>query len=96
LQVEKLEATKLKWQVLVIQAGKNTSVLNGRLEITFTGTEGARAWTASLPNGALPVKVGQYGRMEGVLDVPLQVVVKGASVRLMEGANVRATHAIKF
>ena len=96
LQAEMLDASKLKWQVLVIQAGKNTTVFSGRLEMTFTGTLGGRPWVATLPNGSLPMKVGQYGRMEGLQDVPAQVVVKSVSVRLMDGANVRATHSIKL
>ena len=96
LQAEMQEPSKLRWQVLVIQASKNATVFNGRLEMTFSGLEGARAWTAHLPNGAMPVKIGQYGRMEGVLDVPPQVVVKSVTVRLMDGTNVRATHSIKL
>lgn len=95
LHAEMQDSNRLKWQVLLIQASKNAAVFNGRLEMTFTGFQGSRPWTGSLPN-TIVVKVGQYGRFEGLLDVPAQVVVKAVSVRLMDGNNVRATHSIKL
>jgi hypothetical protein len=96
LQADMQGPYKLRWQVLVIQSNKNASVFNGRLEMTFTGLEGARPWSSNLPNGPMNVKIGQYGRLEGILDVPPQVVVKSVSVRLMEGTNLRATHSVKL
>ncbi len=96
LQAEMQGLNKLKWQVLLIQSSKNTTVFNGRLEMTFSGLEGGRNWSAGLPAGAMVVKVEQYGRMQGVLDVPPNVVVKQVTVRLMEGTNLRATHSIKL
>ncbi len=95
LQAEMQDSSRLKWQVLLIQASKNASVFNGRLEMAFTGLHGSRPWSGSLPNPVV-VKIGQYARIEGVLDVPPQVVVKSVSVRLMDGNNVRATHSIKL
>lgn len=96
LQAEMQGLNKLKWQVLLIQSSKNTTVFNGRLEMTFSGLEGGRNWSAGLPTGAMVVKVEQYGRMQGVLDVPPNVVVKQVTVRLMEGTNLRATHSVKL
>ena len=96
LQADMQGAYKLRWQVLVIQSNKNAPVFNGRLEMTFTGLEGQRPWNSNLPHGALNVKIGQYGRLEGILDVPPQVVVKSVSVRLMEGNFLRATHSVKL
>ena len=37
LQADMLGSGKLKWQVLVIQSGKNPPEFNGRLEVSFSG-----------------------------------------------------------
>ncbi len=96
LQAERTTPTTLKWQTLVMQPGRNTQEFNGRLEITFAGTVNGKPWTATLPDGPLPIKVRQYGRMEGELALPPQVVVKSVSARVLEGAVVRATQSIKL
>lgn len=94
LQAELQNDMGLKWQVLVIQASKNAVEFNGRLELTFSGQLAGKPWTATLP--AQSVKVKQYGRLEGVFEIPAQVVVKAVSARILEGAAVRATQAIKL
>ncbi len=96
LQAERTTPTTLKWQTLVMQPGRNTQEFNGRLEITFAGTVNGKPWTATLPDGPLPIKVRQYGRMEGELALPPRVVVKSVSARVLEGAVVRATQSIKL
>jgi hypothetical protein len=96
LQAEMLGTSQLKWQVLMIQSGKRATEFSGRLELTFTGTEGAKPWSSALPQGALPVKIGQYGRVEGVFNLPPKVAVKSLTVRLMEGTAQRASYTIKL
>jgi hypothetical protein len=95
-QAELVTPTTLKWQTLVMQPGRNTQEFNGRLEITFAGTVNGKPWTATLPDGAMPIKVKQYGRMEGELALPPQVLVKSVSARVLEGSVVRATQTIKL
>ncbi len=94
LQAELQNGVGLKWQILVIQANKNAADFNGKIELTFTGQLAGKPWTFTLPQQA--VKVKQYGRLEGVFEVPAQVVVKGVSARIFEGTTVRATHSIKL
>jgi len=96
LQAELVTPTTLKWQTLVMQPGRNTQEFNGRLEITFAGTVNGKPWTATLPDGPMPIKVKQYGRMEGELALPPQVLVKSVSARVLEGSVVRATQTIKL
>nr|WP_315478907.1 DUF6776 family protein [uncultured Rhodoferax sp.] len=96
LQAELIAPSTLKWQTLVMQPGRNTQEFNGRLEITFAGTVNGKPWTATLPDGAMPIKVKQYGRMEGELALPPQVLVKSVSARVLEGSVVRATQTIKL
>jgi hypothetical protein len=96
LQAELQSSGELKWQVLVIQALKNPTDFSGRLEISFSGLENGKPWTAGLPGGAQSLVVKQYGRFEGVFPVPKGVVIKGVSAKVLEGQSVRAAQAIKL
>ena len=96
LQAELQSPTALKWQVLVIQANKNVAEFNGRLELTFTGVLSGKPWSATLAAGPQDIKVRQYGRVEGLFEVPAQVVVKGVLAKVTEGTAVRSTQSIKL
>jgi hypothetical protein len=96
LQAEVATPGTLKWQALVMQAGRNTQEFAGRLEITLVGTANGKTWTASLPDGAIAVKLKQYGRLEGEFQLPPQTVVKSVSARVLEGSAVRATQTLKL
>jgi hypothetical protein len=96
LQAELQNGKNLKWQVLVIQASKNALEFNGGLELTFSGTLNGKPWSATLPSGAQPLKIKQYGRLEGVFEVPMQVQVKGVLAKVFEGSSVRATQILKL
>ncbi len=96
LQADLQSGNKLKWQVLVIQPGKNPAEFNGRLEVTFSGLLGGKPWTGGLPGEALMIKVKQYGRVEGEFEIPAQVVIKGVSAKVMDGTVVKATQSIKL
>jgi hypothetical protein len=88
---------KIHWQVLLIQAKKNPVEFSGRLEVAFVGVLNGKPWTGpgSGPDG-VPVKLGQYGRIEGFYDVPPQVLIKSLTVKLFEGGTLRATQSAKM
>lgn len=96
LQAELTAPGTLKWQALVMQAGRNSQEFVGRLEITLVGTVNGKPWTASLPEGAIALKVKQYGRLEGEFPLPPQAVVKSVSARVLDGSVVRATQTLKL
>lgn len=96
LQAELHDGTKVKWQVLVIQANKNAQEFNGRLDVSFFGTLGGKPWTAALVGGPQSIKIRQYGRLEGDFELPAQVIVKSVTAKVMEGAIARATQSIKL
>lgn len=96
LQVESKDAGKIRWQVLVIQSRKNAPEFSGRIEITANGTLNGKAWTGSVPQAGVQIKMAQYGRFEGEFAVPNQVIVKGITAKVMEGAVVRATQMAKL
>ena len=95
LQAEVL-AGQVKWQVLVIQPVKNPEEFRGKLEVNFAGTRSGKAWTMSLPEAEQVLQFRQYRRIEGVLALPSEVVLKTVSVKIWDGAALRATQTLKL
>lgn len=96
LQAELLKSGEVKWQVLVIQAVKNSVEFSGQLELTFTGLSGGKPWTGRLPGGTQAIKLKQYGRVDGVYQPPAQVMITGMTARVLDGQVVRATQTTKL
>jgi hypothetical protein len=96
LQAELLPASQLKWQVLVIQPVKNASDFNGKIEITLNGMLAGKPWTATLPGGAQILHFKQYRRIEGILDLPPQAVVKTVTAKVVEGVATRSVQTFKL
>lgn len=94
LQTERLSDTQVKWQVLVIQAVRNASEFQGTLELSFTGELAGKPWNHSLPGAT--VRVGQYLRLDGVVDVPPQAMLKTVTARLVQGGRVKSSHTQKL
>jgi len=94
LQAETVDNGKIRWQVLVIQSKKNAPELIGKLEIMLTGLSNGKPWTGSV--SSTPLKITQYGRLEGSLDIPAQVTVKGLTAKVVDGSTVRAGQSIKL
>jgi hypothetical protein len=96
LQAEVQDGRQVKWQVLVIQPLKNAPEFNGRLELSFSGLQAGRPWASTLPEGPQTIKLRQYARAEGVFDLPPQTLLKGVSVKVMDGNVVKAVQSIKL
>lgn len=96
LQAELLPSNQIKWQVLVIQPIKNAPVFNGKLEVTFSGTQNGKPWMMSLPGGTQALQLTQYKRAEGLFDLPPQVIVKAVSAKVLDGNTTRAVQSIKL
>jgi hypothetical protein len=97
LQAEVLGGTQLKWQVLVIQPVKNAPEFHGKLEMSIGGTLDGKPWMLELPGGGTqPLQFRQYRRIEGMVDLPPQAVVKNVSAKVMEGAATRAVQSVKL
>ena len=94
LQAEVLGGMQLRWQVLVIQAARNAPDFNGKLELVLTGTQDGAPWTQTQPPQGQSLQVKQYRRIEGVLDLPPNAVVKTVTARVLAGATVRATQTM--
>jgi uncharacterized membrane-anchored protein YhcB (DUF1043 family) len=97
LQAEVLAGCQLKWQVLVIQPVKNAPEFRGKLQMSIVGTLEGKPWRLELPaGGAQPLQFRQYRRIEGMVDLPPQAVVKNVSAKVMEGATTRAVQSIQL
>jgi hypothetical protein len=49
-----------------------------------------------LPAGPLAIKFTQFGRFQGVVDVPAQAVVRGLSAKVLEGGAVKAAQSARL
>ena len=97
LQVELQALGQLRFQLLVMQAGKTLPEFNGRYDITLSGTLDGKPWTFTPPGGPKPLQMKQYLRVEGIIDHPPQAVVKTAQVRVMDASGgVKATQSAKL
>ena len=95
LQAEVVNGRQVKWQVVVMQSLKNSAEFSATLEVSFTGTLNGKPWSAALPSGSQAIKIRQYGRTEGVFDVPAQVTVKSIAVRVFQGGVVKASQSAR-
>ncbi len=94
LQAEVMPGAQLKWQVLVLQAQKNATEFKGNLALTFAGLQGNKPWTLTLP--ATELHMRQYRRLEGMVGLPPDTVVKTMSAQVLEGTAVRSVQSIKL
>ena len=94
LQIDTAEAGRMRYQVLVMQSGKNAPDFKGRIELTATGQLDNKAW--SLPMQAAPVSMKQYARIEGSVEVPARAVIKTVQARVLDAKGVvQATRTVK-
>ena len=97
LHIEPQSPGHLRFQLLVMQAGKTLPEFKGRYEITLFGTLDGKPWTFTPPSGAQPLQLKQYSRIEGMLDSPPQAVVKTGLVRVMDlNGAVKASLTVKL
>jgi hypothetical protein len=97
LQAHAIGAGRLRYQLLVMQAGKAPPEFNGRYDLALTGQLDGKPWTLAAAGGLKALQLKQYLRVEGVLDHPAQAVVKSVQVRVMDGrGTVRATQTLKL
>lgn len=96
LQAEVLQGSQLKWQILVIQPTRNAPEFRGKLEVSMGGTLDGKPWMMELPGGSQALSFRQYRRVEGMVDLPANAVVKNVSAKVVEGTATRAVQSIKL
>jgi hypothetical protein len=88
---------QLQFQLLAMQPARTVAEFVGRYDLVLSGTLDGRPWTQSLPGGARAIRFRQYLRLEGTIDHPPEVVLKGVQARItdQQGA-VRASQMLKM
>ncbi|HEY0819168.1 MAG TPA: DUF6776 family protein [Rhizobacter sp.] len=97
LQAEPLTPGQLRFQVLIMQIGRNPPEFVGRYDIVLSGTLGDKPWTISQPGGPRQLQVKQSARLEGTVSYPQDAVVKTVQVKVTDNqGGVRATQTVKL
>lgn len=96
LQAQVQGGNQVKWQVLVMQSSKASAEFQGHLDLTLTGLRAGKPWTQTAHDVVKELQVKQYRRVEGLLDIPADVVLKSVSVKLMAGDLVKATQSVRL
>jgi hypothetical protein len=97
LQAEAKSPGHLKFQVLIMQIGRNIPEFVGRYDIVLSGTLGDKPWTISQPGGPKLLQVKQSARLEGMVNYPEEAVVKTVQVKVTDNqGGVKATQTVKL
>jgi hypothetical protein len=96
LQAERISSDQYKWQVLIIQAAKNSPEFRGTIQVSLSGTLNGKPW--SVNTNAVPesVVVRSYLRKEGVMDVPSQAVVRSITAKIERDGSTVSVHTMKL
>lgn len=97
LQVEPVSDGQLRYQMLVMRAGKASGELSGSYELTLDGTLDGRPWSQPVAGGARPMQLKQHLRLEGTVDYPAHAVVRALTVKVTDARGaVLATYSVKI
>lgn len=58
--------------------------------------QNGKPWAAALPGGPQVFKLKQYGRLDGVFDLPPHAVIKEVSARVLDGSVTKAVQTVKL
>lgn len=90
-------AGRLRYQMLVVQNGRNAPEFSGRYELFLSGQLDGKPWTLASAGDGKPLSLKQYARVEGTLEVPPAAVVRSVQARVMDAkGTVRATQTVKL
>lgn len=88
---------RLSYRLLVVQAGKTKGEFLGKAEILLAGVLDGKPWTSTFAPSAEAIRVKSYQRLEGQLEVPMQLVIKVLTARIVDVAgSIQATQTIKL
>jgi exonuclease VII small subunit len=97
LQADLKSPGQLRYQLLVMQGGKIAAEFAGHYDLTLIGTVDGHPWSLPAAGGAQALRVRQYARVEGLVVLPLNAVVKTVQVRITDASGaIRATQALRL
>jgi len=95
LKAEPTAPGQMRFQMLVMQSGKDVAEFTGRYEVRLAGLLAGKPWT-SMPEAIVrgDMKLRQYMRVEGAIEHPLDVVVKSVQVRLLDSRGAERANQL--
>ena len=88
---------RIKYLLLLMQAGKTQPEFDGRCEVIMVGTLDGKAWSALAGGAVQNVSVKQSLRLEGMAEHPVGAVVKSVVVKVTDASGVvKATASVKL
>lgn len=96
LQAERIASTQYKWQVLIIQAAKNSPEFTGTIQVSLSGTLGGKPWSIKANGSPESVVVRSYLRKEGLIEVPSQAVVKSITAQIERDGSTVSVHTMNL
>jgi hypothetical protein len=97
LQAESKAPGQLRYQLLVMQSGKDLPAFSGRYEVVAVGMLDGRPWTMPMAGGPRELKVNPYTRVDGMIDHPPEAVIKSVQARVIDQKGaVRAAQTVKL
>lgn len=95
LQADTRTPGLLRYQLLLMMAGRASADFTGRYELVLGGLAAGQPWTEVRP-GAGPLRFKQYARLEGRLELPPEVVLKTVQARVFDQeGRLRANRTVK-
>ena len=96
LQADRVSSNQYKWQVLIIQATKNSPEFSGTIQVSLSGTLNNKPWSINTNAVPEPVVVRSYLRKEGLIEVPQQAVVKSITAQIERNGSTVSVHTMKL
>jgi hypothetical protein len=96
LQAERISPAQYKWQVLIIQAAKNSPEFTGKIQVSLSGTLNGKPWSINTNAVPEPVVVRSYLRKEGLVEVPQQAVIKSITAQIERDGTTVSVHTTKL
>lgn len=96
LQAERISSAQYKWQVLIIQAAKNSPEFTGKIQVSLSGTLNGKSWSINTHAAPEPVVVRSYLRKEGLVEVPQQAVIKSITAQIERDGSTVSVHTTKL
>ena len=96
LQVEVVMPGQVRFQMLAVQNGKASTDFKGSYELVLSGLRDGKPWSQVSAEGAKPLQLRHYKRVEDRIEYPPDAVIKVLQVRVTDSQGVtRATQSVR-
>lgn len=97
LQAQAAAPGRLRYQMVLVQNGKSPAEFRGRYEVTVAGALDGKPWSQPLPDGPQALQMKQVTRVEGLVEIPAEAVVKTVQVRVTDAQGAtKATQTVRL